>query len=131
MQPGLNMDVLTSRRARHDRARQTADLIRHQMNAHAYGAGTLLRELELAEDFGVSRNTVRVALDLLRREGLVNRTPRTGTTIVQTKYGHGLDRLQGLAETLREHGAITNEVRVADIYRAPSIVAERLGLDEG
>lgn len=131
MQPLLDRDVAPPRRTRCDRARQTADLIRHQMRIGAYDPGTLLRELELAQDFGVSRNTVRVALDLLRREGLLNRTPRAGTTIVQTKYGHRLDRLQGLAETLRDHGAITNTVRVADLYRAPTIVAERLRLSEG
>jgi GntR family transcriptional regulator len=131
MHPLLDRDVAPLRRTRSDRVRQAADLIRHQVRAGVYGDGTLLRELELAEDFGVSRNTVRLALDLLRREGLVNRTPRAGTTIVQTKYGHGLDRLQGLAETLREHGAITNTVRIAHICRAPSVVAERLGLGEG
>lgn len=131
MQPTLDLDYLASRRPRRDRARQTADLIRHQLLAGGYDSDAPLREAELAREFGVSRNTVRVALDLLRREGLLSRTPRTGTTFAQPKYHHGLNRLQGLAETLQEHGQITNEVRVAQVCYAPSVVLRRLELPQG
>jgi hypothetical protein len=43
----------------------------------------------------------------------VARRPGVGTLVVAHKYPHGLDRLMGLAETLREHGRVTNEVRTA------------------
>lgn len=85
----------------------------------------------LATDYQVSRNTVRHALDLLRAEQLVERLPGVGTVVVAEKYSHGLDRLMGLAETLREHGQVSNEVRTMGPVAAPAPVAERLRLPTG
>lgn len=118
------------RRLRADRARQLADLLRHQILAGGFPGGVLPLEDALAADYGAGRNTVRQALDLLRGERLVERRPGVGTVVVCEKYPHGLDRLQGLAETLHEHGEVTNEVRTAGPVRAPAPVASRLGLPE-
>ncbi|MFD3698980.1 GntR family transcriptional regulator [Streptomyces sp. NPDC058646] len=118
------------RRLRADRARQLADLLRHQILAGGYPGGVLPLEDVLAADYAAGRNTVRQALDLLRGERLVERRPGVGTVVVCEKYPHGLDRLQGLAETLHEHGRVTNEVRTAGPVRAPAPVAGRLGLPE-
>ncbi|MFC9730277.1 GntR family transcriptional regulator [Streptomyces roseolus] len=119
------------RRLRADRARQLADLLRHQVLTGAFPRGVLPLEDVLAADHHASRNTVRQALDLLRGEGLVERQPGVGTVVVGEKYPHGLDRLQGLAETLHEHGTVTNEVRNLGPVRAPGPVAHRLGLPDG
>ncbi|MFZ3472200.1 GntR family transcriptional regulator [Streptomyces sp. 4.24] len=118
------------RRLRADQARQLADLLRHQILAGGYPGGVLPLEDALAADYGAGRNTVRQALDLLRGEQLVERRPGVGTVIVCAKYRHGLDRLQGLAETLHEHGRVTNEVRTVGPVRAPAPVASRLRLPE-
>lgn len=120
-----------ARRLRADRARQVADVLRRQVLGGAYPAGPLPHEDVLAEEFGASRNTVREALDLLRGEGLVRRVPGSGTLVVADKVPHGLNRLQGLAETLHEHGEVVNEVRALGPVRAPGPVARRLGLPEG
>ncbi|MYR45179.1 GntR family transcriptional regulator [Streptomyces sp. SID5910] len=119
------------RRLRADRARQLADLLRRQILTEAFPDTTLPHEDALATDYGASRNTVREALDLLRAEGLVARQPGVGTVVVARKYAHGLDRLMGLAETLHEHGRITNEVRTTAAVRAPAPVAERLHVAPG
>ena len=103
--------VLDDRRCRADRARQVADLLRRQIVGGQFPHGQLPLEAVLAREFGTSRNTVREALDLLREEGLVERCPGVGTTVAAEKYPHGLHRLLGLAETLHEHGEVTNEVR--------------------
>ncbi|MFG3248140.1 GntR family transcriptional regulator [Streptomyces sp. NPDC048187] len=121
----------TRRRLRADRARQLADLLRRQLLDDAYPDGTLPREDTLAADYGSTRNTVRQALDLLRAEGLVARQPGIGTVVVGRKYAHGLDRLMGLAETLHEHGRVTNEVRTTVPVPAPAPVAERLRVPPG
>ncbi|MFD1935662.1 GntR family transcriptional regulator [Nonomuraea mangrovi] len=86
------------RRRRADRARQVADLLRRQIVHGQVARGQLPLEAALAREFGVSRNTVREALDLLRDEGLVERCPGVGTTVAAEKYPHGLHRLLGLAE---------------------------------
>lgn len=118
------------RRLRADRARQLADLLRQQMRTGCFPGGVLPLEDTIGADYRVSRNTVRQALDLLRGEGLVERQPGVGTTVVAEKFPHALDRLQGLAETLLEHGQVTNEVRSAGPVTAPGPVAGRLGLAE-
>ncbi|MBT2390859.1 GntR family transcriptional regulator [Streptomyces sp. ISL-1] len=118
------------RRLRADQARQLADLLRHQVRTGGFPGGVLPLEGTIGDDYRVSRNTVRQALDLLRTEGLVERQPGVGTVVVSEKYPHGLDRLQGLAETLHEHGDVTNEVRTVGPVPAPAPapVARRLGL---
>ena len=115
---------------RADRARQLADLLRHQVRTGGFPGGALPLEGAIGEEYRVSRNTVRQALDLLRTEGLIERQPGVGTVVVSEKYSHGLDRLQGLAETLHEHGDVTNEVRTVGPVTAPAPVARRLGLRE-
>ncbi|MGV9248414.1 GntR family transcriptional regulator [Streptomyces sp. NPDC003710] len=119
------------RRLRADRARQLADLLRHQILTGGFPDGTVPHETILGTDYRASRNTVRQALDLLRTEGLVDRLPGVGTVVVARKYPHGLDRLMGLAETLREHGRVTNEVRTMAPAPAPAPVAERLQVPPG
>ncbi|WP_329136890.1 GntR family transcriptional regulator [Streptomyces sp. NBC_00670] len=119
------------RRLRADRARQLADLLRRQILTGGFPTGTLPHEAALGTEYAASRNTVRQALDLLRAEGLVDRLPGVGTVVVARKYPHGLDRLMGLAETLHEHGDVTNEVRTVGPAPAPAPVAERLRLPAG
>ncbi|MET7539016.1 GntR family transcriptional regulator [Streptomyces sp. NPDC005507] len=118
------------RRLRADQARQLADLLRHQILSGGFPRGVLPLEDVIAADYRASRNTVRQALDLLRGEQLVERKAGVGTVVVCEKYPHGLDRLQGLAETLHEHGRVTNEVRTVGPVSAPGPVAHRLGLPE-
>lgn len=119
------------RRRRADLARQVADVLRRQVLHGLVPDGALPSEGDLAVDFGVSRNTVREALDLLRDEGLVDRIPGVGTRVARGKYLHGLDHLRGLAETLSGTGRVRNEVRVSGLVPAPGPVARRLALQPG
>ena len=67
-----------SRVAPEPRYRQVAEALRHAINEHAYGpGGRLPSESALAEQFEVSRGTIRQALMLLRHDGLV--TSRRGS----------------------------------------------------
>jgi hypothetical protein len=114
------------RRPRADRARQVADLIRQELRDRGPHGGALPDERLLAGQFDATRNAVRDALDLLRREGLIERLPGVGTVPAQPKVPHGLARLMGLAEVLRGHGGVRNEVRAAAPIRPPVAVARRL-----
>ena len=118
-------------RPRADRARQVAEVLRRQVAAGAFPSGVLPDERHLVADFGATRNAVREALRTLGDEGLVQRRRGIGTVVLGRPYGHGLGRLTGLAETLHEHGPVTNEVREARTVRAPGAVAHRLGLPPG
>ncbi|OBG21681.1 GntR family transcriptional regulator [Mycolicibacterium celeriflavum] len=118
------------RRPRADRARQVADVLRHQIHAGAFDSA-LPGEQELAAEFFVSRNTIREALSVLKDEGLIERGPRTGTHVAVRKYDHGLDALVGLQETFKEYGEVRNEVRAVQRLAAPPAVARKLCLDPG
>lgn len=117
-----------ARRRRADRARQVADVLRRQVLQGAFANGPLPSEASLAREFGASRNAIRDALGILRAEGLVVRVQGVGTMVTARKYAHGLERLLGLAETLREHGEVVNEVRTVGTVEPPPAVAARLGL---
>jgi len=121
-----------SSRPRADRARRVAEVLRQQIAAGGFPDGVLPDELVLAEQLDASRNAVREALGLLRDEGLVTRRRGVGTVVVMPTYGHGLDRLAGLAEALAGHGTVVNEVLLAEeIADPPARVLERLGLEPG
>lgn len=116
-------------RTRADRARQVADVLRRQVLAGHFPSA-LPSETDLVAEFGTSRNTVREALALLRAEGLVERCPGVGTTVVSDahKHSHGLERLQGLGEVFDGRGTIRNEVRALTVLRPPAAVRDRLEL---
>lgn len=119
-----------SSRPRAPRARRVADALRQRISAGGFAEGVLPDEQALAAELNASRNAVREALSLLRDEGLLTRRRGMGTFVVTPTYGHGLDRLAGLAEALAGHGTVTNEVLVAEVVAEPPAAAvERLGLD--
>lgn len=121
-----------SSQPRAERARQVADVLRQQITCGAFQDGVLPDERVLGADLHASRNAVREALSMLRAEGLVTRRRGVGTTVVAPAYGHGLDRLAGLAEVLDGHGALVNEVRAArPVSQPPAAIADRLALPPG
>jgi len=123
-------DPTPIRRPRADRARQVADVLRHQIHAGAYDTG-LPAEQTLAAEFFVSRNTIREALAVLKNDGLIDRGRKVGTHVAVRKYDHGLDTLVGLKETFKDYGEVRNEVRAVQHLAAPPAVARRLQLEPG
>ena len=113
------------RERRTDDARRVADVLRRVVTDSAPGR-LLPPEGQLAAEYGVSRNAVRAALDLLRAEGLVERIQGTGTRVTRAALPHGIDALRGLAETFVGHGEVRNEVRLARTVAASAPVAARL-----
>jgi len=61
-------------------------------------------ERELAEELGLSRMTVRAAIDTLVRQGLVVRRNRAGAYVAQPKFRFDLSSREGLHEQLRKAG---------------------------
>ena len=87
-------------------------------------------EEQLARRFAVSRGTVRRALDLIERAGLVTRRPGRGTIVNPPKILRHLSPLHSLDEDLRQQG-IKVETRVLDYQvavSAPSFARDWLRL---
>lgn len=115
-------------------ARQLRDVVRADILAQVYRIGDRLpSEADLITQYGASRTAIRGALDLLRDEGVIERVPGAGTSVVTNKATHGLDRLRGLAEGFGSTGSrrVLNEVLAVEVIPAPSPIADRLCLTSG
>jgi DNA-binding GntR family transcriptional regulator len=64
-------------------AEQVAAALREEILAGRLVAGGHLREAPLAENFGVSRNTVREAIQILARQGLVTHEMHRGARVTR------------------------------------------------
>ncbi len=62
---------------------QVATVIREQILSGRFPQGFRLKEVQIAEQFGLSRGTIRAALQQLCYEGLVNQVLHRGWTVVQ------------------------------------------------
>ena len=64
-------------------ADRVAGALREMLFAGTVAPGDPLREISLAESFGVARSTVREALQVLAAEGLVTRYPNRGVVVTE------------------------------------------------
>jgi GntR family transcriptional regulator len=97
---------------------QIATRLREEAMNGAYGAaGKLPSEAQLCERFGVSRITVRQALDRLEEEGTVERKQGKGTYVAGKRVRHGLDALRSFHDSLVLQG-LTPEMRLLSLERA-------------
>jgi DNA-binding GntR family transcriptional regulator len=64
-------------------ADQVAGVLRQNVLRGEFRPGTSLQEIPLAEEFGVSRNTMREAMRILSLEGLLKRSIHRGIAVAQ------------------------------------------------
>jgi len=82
-----------------------AEELRSRISSGQYEiSGTLPSESALASEFGVSRMTVRQALDELEYDRLINRTHGKGTVVIDQRYHRSTTGLRGISEDLTEAG---------------------------
>lgn len=91
---------------------EVADQLRRGLGLHQPGA-LLPSESELADEHGVSRVTVRKALELLRAEGLVDSRQGYGWFVVAEPVRQTLGRLQTIEASLAARG-VKSTRRVLD-----------------
>lgn len=105
-----------------------ADRLRIQLNSADYNIGSPLpSEVRLAEEFGVSRMTIRKAIDLLVNSGLVVRRHGSGTYVVKKDVHQETMNLTGLVEVMREQGKeVVSEVLEFNVMPAPPAIASQL-----
>jgi len=86
---------------------QLSEILRARIEAHDYASGNrFLSESEIEGEFGVSRNTVRRAIDTLIGQGLIRRDRGRGAFIISQSIGvrTRIERFVEHFETLRRAG---------------------------
>ena len=88
------MDVSSNREAidRTSTSAQLADILRARILTGELAAGTRIREVALAQGFGVSRNTAREGVRILTGEGLLIHQPHKGTAVA-TVNAHDVEEI--------------------------------------
>jgi GntR family transcriptional regulator len=113
---------------------QLAELLRHEIGERLARGETyqLPSENELAELHGISRQTVRHALDELERDGWIYRQKGVGSFAVARRVEQELSSLVSTSEAMRQRGWRL-ETRVLSLERvpAPSHVAVALEIPPG
>jgi GntR family transcriptional regulator len=105
--------------------------LRARIESGRYGAlKRLPSERDLSHKFGVSRMTVRQALDALTQEGLIYGKVGKGTFISEPKIDQQLAALTGFSEEMQRRGqSSSSRVLKAVVIHATKSVAAALQLD--
>lgn len=98
-----------------------------------YAIGELLpTETELEQQFLVSRTTVRRAMELLARDGLVEIRQGRGTMVLDYKTKQDLNKVTSVSESLKRRGyAVKTKSMYIDVIKAPARLAKDLGIEIG
>jgi len=125
---------------------QLAGLLRTQINSGDLNPGQRVpSEAELAERYDTSRNTVRLALDALRKEGLLTskqglgtfvRTPSTmryyaSLTGSRQKRHEANRQRDTFGQQVEAQGKTPKQVSTVETLPASAEIANHLGLSEG
>jgi len=126
---------------------QLQEVLKAQIESAAWTPGEQLpNESKLAERFGVSKITVRQALQNLEDLGYIHREHGRGTFVAHRKFGQGPHELTSFTEEMRRHQLaggsriLTQQVVEADAQvsdalrlpaRSPVFVLERVRLAGG
>lgn len=114
---------------------QLSEDLRERLRAGEWAIGEQLpTEAALAAEYGVSRSTVRAALQQLESQGLTITRHGMGTFV--SPYGNaitaGLQELQSMSDTIRAHGKEPGmEYHRVEFRGASADEAEPLGVPEG
>lgn len=107
---------------------QIREILRQKIAEGEYKTGSKIpSEIELVQHFGVSRATIRNAIDSLVTDGLLTRRRGTGTFVAERKIAELLSHLVSFSEEMRLKGMnpSTRRISVAHI-EPPDVVAESL-----
>ena len=95
------------------------------------GKNLLPKEMALSKKLGVSRNTVRQAVNTLVNEGLIERKKGVGTKVVHKKINTRLDNWISFTKEMQNQGIeVVNYMSQISLVKPPNEVAVALSIDQ-
>lgn len=89
-------------------------------------------ERELAETLQISRMTIRHAIDLLEREGLVERRPRVGTFVTNRRIRWNFITVNSFTKGMVDKGLQPSTKKIHTLFeKADELLAKTLKIDVG
>ncbi len=112
--------------------KQIENFIRDEINSGKYNDGGFLpREESLANEFGVSRNTVRQGIANLVNEGVLKRTPGKGTVLAERTITTKLSEWHSFTNEMLKKGVELIDYYVsAGLEYAPNEAYKKLSVDK-
>lgn len=112
---------------------QIKEELKRRIKAKEYRQGEYLpRETDLQEEFGVSRITMRRAINDMVSEGYFSRTRGKGTVITLDKINEKLNRIMSFTDEMNQKGLETTcEEVIVQVVKADKQVAEALLINVG
>jgi len=111
---------------------QISDQIRQRIENELAPGDQLPSENELMDFFGVSRNTARLAVDILIKQGLAQRIKGKGTYVTPQRWQFGLSRLVSFSEETQRRGMRPSSRLLNLKHACPSPkIAAALQLEDG
>ncbi len=109
---------------------QLASYIKHQIRLGVFKPhDKMVTETELCEMLGISRTTVRLAMNQLLDEGLIVRYRGKGSFIAEDKIRRRLNNMYNFSESMREEGVNPSSVVLkSQIIEADEVTAKKLQL---
>jgi GntR family transcriptional regulator len=85
-------------------------------------------EMDLVDEYGISRATVRRAMQEMEHEGYIHRLPGKGTFVLRTRIKRGLTRMSSLTEDKQERGQkVTSKLLDFSLQLPPPYIADQFG----
>lgn len=109
---------------------QLKELVSEKIESGEWAPGHRLpTEAELSKEFGVSRITVRHAMQLLQNQGMLERKQGRGTFVAQPKVAHDLMSMYQDGLNVKQMGRLPQlELVSLERKKPPASVASRLNL---
>jgi len=103
-----------------------------QREEYLSGEQFLPKETALSKSLGVSRNTIRQAINKLVHEGIVERKKGVGTKVIQQKISTRLDNWISFTKEMKNKGIEVVDYMVAvSLVKASGQISKALSVEEG
>lgn len=112
---------------------QLKEILKENIEAGVWKPGDMIpSENQLMQDYNISRNTAKKAIETLVQEGVLNRIQGKGTFVSNPKFEQSLSGFYSFSKVIRERGMIPKDIiKSFQVTRVKQSIAKHLNLSEG